>query len=365
MTSDFLYKNGTYPAQNLNQAKVRAATKRLHTKLSGLALDNVGISDYNRRYFGSHIKCDDVLRGHLTKYGYILEWALSGIKKDVNDLVLLDYGGGHGMLSLLAKESGVGTVIHNDIYPVSCLDAEKIGIDLSLQADHYVPGDINRVVEFCKGQNINCDVVANYDVIEHIYDIHDFLGKLNSLSDGPMSIFLASAANELNPRIKRILQKQHNEFEYQDRSEKFGRKPTDATRAILNIRREIITSYAPSLPVAAIDRLSLLTRGLMKHDIEAAVDSFKATGKYPDPIRHPTNTCDPYTGNWFEHLMDPYQLAHQLTRSGFSASVKCGYYDSAGSAFKASFKGVLNAFITNLGGQGLRIAPYYALFATK
>ena len=51
------------------------------------------------------------------------------------------YGGGHGMLALLAKASGIGTVIHNDIYKISCKDAQCIGNDLDLAADDDEGGD--------------------------------------------------------------------------------------------------------------------------------------------------------------------------------------------------------------------------------
>lgn len=361
----FLYKYGSYPKNHSSSVKVRCAAERLYTRLRELTMEGLEISDYNRRYFGSHVGHADVLRGHLAKYGYILEWALSGIDKNPENIVLLDYGGGHGMLSLLAKEVGVGTVIHNDIYPISCQDAEKIASAIGLRADHYVPGDIDGVCEYCKIHGISCDVVANYDVIEHIYDIDDFLGKLNTLSDGPMSVFLASAANNLNPRIRRLLQKQHHEFEYQDRPLKYGRKPTDAIRAILDIRKEIVSSRSPSLPVEKVEHLAVLTRGLMEREIVAAVDTYLATGKFPEPPKHPTNTCDPYTGNWFERLMDPHQLAASLSRRGFVTEVRCGYYDSSSNLLSRSLKAALNAAITVLGRHGLRLAPYFALYARR
>jgi len=43
--------------------------------------------------------------------------------------------------------------------------------------------------------------------------------------------------------------------------------------------------------------------------------------EFPNPIEHPTNTCDPYTGNWIEHLMNPYHLQETLIFNGFNAEV--------------------------------------------
>jgi hypothetical protein len=44
--------------------------------------------------------------------------------------------------------------------------------------------------------------------------------------------------------------------------------------------------------------LAKKTRGLMKDDIEKLVEEYIASGKITYQPDHPTNTCDPYTGNW-------------------------------------------------------------------
>lgn len=69
------------------------------------------------------------------------------------------------MLSLLAKECKIGTVIYNDIYDVSARDAEIIGKAIGDQADYYIPGDVNDVIDFLKEKSIKCNTIANYDVI--------------------------------------------------------------------------------------------------------------------------------------------------------------------------------------------------------
>ena len=58
------------------------------------------------------------------------------------------------------------------------------------------------------------------------------------------------------------------------------------------------------LPSRDLECLARQTRGLNRTDIERAVQSFLETCRMPMP-RHPTNTCDPYTGNWQEQLIDP------------------------------------------------------------
>jgi hypothetical protein len=60
---------------------------------------------------------------------------------------MVDYGGGLGLMSMLARRLGVGRVIYNDIYPASCRDAELIARQLGIPANDYVTGHIESVVE--------------------------------------------------------------------------------------------------------------------------------------------------------------------------------------------------------------------------
>ena len=180
-----------------------------------------------------------------------------------------------------------------------------------------------------------------------------------------MSIFLASAANERNPRINWALKKMHREFEYHDRTPRGGRKPTDTTRAIIELRRDIIVKTAPDLRADQVEQLALRTRGMIVRDIESAVDVYTKTGILPEHLSHATNTCDPYTGNWFEHLMDPDQLCSALASTGFSVDLLCGYYDSPSNLPRRLVKNTLNFLIRALGKRGLYLSPYFALSAYK
>lgn len=365
MTRSFSYFLGKYPPSSPFTDEIANAAESLYKKLQRFDLSSVNISEYNQRYFGSHIDTHDARKLNLTKYAFVLSWALAGSKKPLDELVFLDYGGGHGMLSLLAKEAGIATVIHNDIYPVSCEDARTIGQQLAIEADHYIPGDIDDVIKYLQQHSLNCDVLANYDVIEHIYDINDFLLKIPALSEGHLSVFLASAANETNPRIRRVLRQQHLHFEFQDRAYRQGRKPTDTTRALVDVRKEIISEHAPGLGAAEVENLAHLTRGKIKSEIIDDVNAYCDSGVLPDAPDHPTNTCDPLTGNWFEHLMDPHSLVRLLAQNSFEVSVECGYYDSPGSIVKRLVKHSLNAGIRVLGSKGLYLAPFYALRAVR
>jgi 2-polyprenyl-3-methyl-5-hydroxy-6-metoxy-1,4-benzoquinol methylase len=361
----YIFKFCNLPDDKSKLKIINEAADRLYYKLEKLDVKALNISDYNKKYFASRLK---ELKSNLQKYAYILLWATAGINIPPSKFVFLDYGGGCGVLSLLAKECGIGTVIYNDIYDVSARDAETIAKAIGNQADYYVPGDIDEVIDFLKERSISCNAIANYDVIEHIYDIEEFLRKISLISDHNLRVFLSSGANPHNPLIRRKLAKNHLKCEFLDREEVFGRKERDPLISYYKIRKEIIKSLNPDLSEDQISYLSSVTRGLIKSDIKKAVDEYLGRGtvtlqqKYP---QYPTNTCDPYTGNWAEHLMDINQLRNVLQNQDFQAYVLCGYYGDSNILVKRLATQVLNLWIKKSGKYGLMFSPFFTLYANR
>lgn len=340
---------------------VNEAADRLYCKLERLDLQNIEISDYNKKYFGSLVKN---LKSNLQRYAYILVWSITKTDIPLNKFVFLDYGGGSGMLSLLAKECNIGTVIYNDIYDVSARDAESIGKSIGNRADYYVPGDIDEVTDFLKEKSITCNAIANYDVIEHIYDIEEFLKKMSLISDNNFRVFFSSGANPYNPLIKRKLVKNHYICEFIDREQVYGRKERDPLKSYSKIRKEIIKNLNSDLSDDQIEYLSAITKGMIERDIKKVVNEYLTGGnitlkqKYP---KYPTNTCDPYTGNWAEHLMDIYQLRDILENENFHAYIWRGYYGDSNTLLKCIAARSLNLLIKKSGRHGLVFSPFFTL----
>ena len=151
--------------------------------------------------------------------------------------------------------------------------------------------------------------------------------------------------------------------ELEDREPRFGDKERDSRTAFLTLRKNIVSKAAPHLPPLMVAALAERTRGMRQDDIRAAVRRFQATGALPDTLSHPSNTCDPLTGNWCENLMDPHRLLKVLRNSGFEAQVLCGYYAFLkGSGIKSLLQAGCNAAISLLGRKGLALSPYYVLY---
>jgi hypothetical protein len=259
---------------------------------------------------------------------------------------------------MLAKELGVGTVIYNDIYDVSCRDAWLIARRIGCSADHYVHGDFEELLAFTKARDLALTAIASYDVIEHVYDTPAFLARLPHAVTG--SVVMASGANPFNLATRRALMKLHREFEYRDRKPRDGQKERDTTRSHLAIRREIIRQMGLPLPEPDAETLARQTRGLKRDDIESAVQRYIVDGRMPQPD-HATNTCDPYTGNWQERLMNPFSLADALRSGGCAdARVIAGYCGCRTShPVRRLAKRVINLAIRAGGPAGLAAAPFY------
>ena len=357
-----IYRHAKLPNNPELVDRTTFAQESLHDKLAAIDVDTLDLSEYNRAYLRRY---QAKLHSNLQKFAYILVWALAPVTKSLRDIVLLDYGGGAGILSLLARECGIGTVIYNDIYDVSCLDAETLGRAVSNVADGYVCGDLSDLTHHLATQSIACDVMVASDVIEHVHNVDGFLSQLSALSDHPFSIVMSTHANTLNPMLRRVLTRKQREVEYSDREYTRGHKKRDSLQSYLNIRREIIERCSDGmLPCDDVDTLARATRGMIESEIRDAVAQFAVTGELPPTPTHPTNTCDPLTGNWADRLEHPHKLANRFAVAGLKVRVLKGFYGVPNGSLKQHTGRVVDSAIRLLGADGLRLAPFFLLCAT-
>lgn len=332
-------------------------------RLQAIDYDALDISDYTKRYIRGYLRN---IRGVLQIYTYLMYISIESCNSSsLDEYVFVDYGGGTGIMSLLALEIGFGTVLYVDIYDVSCRDAELIAEKIGAMANKYICGDIDTICEYVKDSKISVDVIVSYDVIEHIYNIESFFSKIQTLNTENIRVVCASSANMYNPYIHQKRINSHRQTEAQDRRYEWGHKERDSLRSYADLRREIISGCAPHLSEKIVNDLAIRTRGLRKDDIEKCIQLFVESGDFSYRPVHPTNTCDPYTGNWNERLMSFLYLKEVLARNGFDFSCVCGYYGYSLSALRRSCKFVLNKLITAFGRNGFVFAPYYVLIAEK
>lgn len=363
----FVYPYSKLPSQPHLVSHIRSAAGKLYTKLFSLDIDSVNLSDYNKRYFG--LKMKNLIRS-LQLASYILSWSLAGFNKSYNNFHFIEYGAGTGLTSLLAKELGL-TVTYNDIYDVSVNDAKIIAESIGNAADFYIQGDMKTVVNFLKSRKMECNAIASNDVIEHIYNIEDFFSEISLIPGDQLSVVMSSGANPCHPYINRKLMKKQVELENADRTKQYGHKERDTLRAYKTVRSELISEYLTesNIRIAEGDFVKLVenTRGMNRDDIFQTVGKYLSTKRLPSPLKHPTNTCDPFTGNWAEHLMNPYHLSDALMSKGFDTVVVEGYYGYLSNPFQRFVGIALDLIIYSniLSRWALRLAPFYTIYGHR
>lgn len=363
---NFHYPLVSWPLDPTKLIKIRSSAIRLYTKLKDIDVMKLPISDYNKFYFGSIVK---LLPSFLQYYTFILGWAIGHCNIPDEDICFIDYGGGSGILTLLAKEYCFGKVIYTDIYDVSCRDARIIGETIGNPADLYLEGGTGELKEYLSRNPSFSFIIVSNNVIEHVYDTHEFLESLANLSPNVFRITLATEANALNPLIKRKMVALQKEVENRDREKTWGHKERDCLKAYKNVRREMIIDYCSShtihLTSNILEILVENSRGMIREDIFRCLDKYHKTGYLPPKPSHPTNTCDPYTGNWAERIMNPKKIIEILNNHGFKATLIPGRYGSGRNAWKRPVAAILNSIIAMLGPWGAFFARYYIIQATR
>lgn len=356
----YIYPTALLP-QNINLAsQINQAAESLFNKLCKVDTKKIGMSEYNQLKISEYL---DNPVANFQLYSYLLLLSLAENQVPLNKFVFIDHGGGSGLLSLLAKQLGLGRVIYNDIYDVSCKDTELLAKELEIQIDAFVCGDIDELIDYIKKHSISVNCISSRDVIEHIYDIDGFLRKLPFLSRNTFNVVFSSGANIRNPRIALQLRKTHLQSEYRERKAEWGHKERDALQSFFEIRKEIIKNYDESLNSKTVAKIAKKTRGLIKHDIEMCIDEYATKGEIRYKPDHATDTCDPYTGNWAEHLLDLNWLQNLLREEGFKAKIIGGYYSWSSNIYVRLVKNMLNKGLKYFGELALFYAPYYIISA--
>jgi len=274
----------------------------------------------------------------LSRDSYIVGRTVSESSKPLADMVLVEYGGGVGLHSLLARQLGVGTVIYNDIDHGMCEQAKVIGGDLGLKADHYVRGDIDALALFLEAHQIKADAITSSDVLEHIYDMDYFLQRLHSTCNRNAVMMLCTSANMFWYPFAKHAAKMQKEVETVGLEEQ-------GIPAFLKERMKIVREFAPSLSEDEVQRLGIHTRGLVSRDIAREVDRYVRDGQIAIAIEHPTNTCNPHTGSWAERSVNPYYLAEELSFSGFDTKVLPMPWEETSSLGNNILRSTLNIMI--------------------
>ena len=291
--------------------RLKEAAYRLDEKLEEVfpRLEEMGTSAYSLRYMNNVFGHASRRRANLTKYAHILSNALEPFDVDaLGSISMADYGGGHGTLGLLAREVGVGRVFHSDVNSISSNDARNVAAEIGLSAEAYFVGDSDHFREELEARNTKLDAIANYDVIEHVYNLGQYFVDLSAVTKKGGRWFMGSGANPYNAKIRKQLLEIHDELEVTGNKN----RPTPYRK----MRRSLIEEHEPSLLPEEVDKLMDATRGWRKEDILRAVDIYRSSGHVVSFCPPYFNTSDPRNGNWGENLISKeFYLQHPVLKN--------------------------------------------------
>lgn len=318
----------------------------LAARLQKIDYERLPISDYNKQYIGN---LKPVLPYYMQIYADCLIRGLDTTGVSPSSLTLVDYGGGSGFLSMLAKEIGVGSIIYLDLNPKSAETIQVLKELTQTGPDVILQGDSETLATWCEKNGVKPQLLVATDLIEHVYQLEPFFADLMRINS-QMQLIFTTASTPFNPYVKWKLHRLMKGCESGSLE-----SPNYYTQ-----REKYIREQKPYFSPAEVARWSKQTRGMTLGDIRQALDRMVL----PHPT-DPYNTCDPANGNWTERIL-PIQTYRSLAPAGYMFQVKKGFYnDKRNNLFVGVFCKGLNFLIRYSGKAGLWLAPFLVLIYNR
>ena len=325
-------------------AAFSALTASCAARLQAIDYNALPISDYNKRYIRA---IRPAMEYYLEIFARCLGHGLRATGLEPSNISLVDYGGGSGFLSILAKEAGFGQVIYIDLNPLSVETIRVLKRQTGTGPDIILEGSAETLLAYCRVHGISPHLLIATDLIEHVYDPAAFFDTLCSINHR-MQLIFTTASTPFNPIVKRRLHR------FMDGCE----SGVAVSPNYLSRREAFIRRHSPEFTPGQIVQWSRCTRGLIYEDIRKAI----ATGCLPRPA-DPHNTCDPATGNCTERILPIRDYRSFLSPHGYTLSVGKGFYNTHRRHLPIALCcRFLNALIRYSGRLGLLFSPFIFLW---
>ena len=267
--------------------------------------------------------------------------------KPVSETVIMDYGAGVGTLYMLAKLIGCRKVIYNDFLEEWRFSAMTIAEALNIHTDEYILGDIGDTLTQLRQKNISLDIITSRNVVEHIYKLEDFYESIYRYQPNAI-IFSSTTANYYNPGslVKHALW--HRKWEKEYYKERLS---------IIRNAKVLTDEKQQAL-------LAKATRGLAGTDLTNAISNFGNSGTISHPRVYFTNTCEPRTGVWAEHILPFNAYREKINSRHYNILFMPGFWDTHYTGtFKNVFSRTMNWLTKALGRKGVLFAPFIYVVA--
>ncbi len=317
---------------------IRQAAKTLVSQLKAIDYERLPISKYNKCYIA---RLKPVLSYYMKIYADCLLKGLESVGSAPKDITFIDYGGGSGFLSMLAKQAGIGRVIYIDLNPDSVDTIRVLKALAGTGPDIILHGDSDTLADWCSANKVKPQLLIATDLIEHVYDLSAFFANLAAI-DNKMQMLFTTASTPFNPYVKR----------------KLHRLMTTWEKEYYALRLHYIHLHFPALSPAEAKEAARKTRGLTFPHIRKAVEN----GSYP-LLKDAFNTCDPRNGNWTERIL-PIETYRSLAKPfGYQVQVGKGFYNTdRPNPISALISSGINGLIRISGKAGFLFAPFITLY---
>ena len=324
-----------------------------------LQVNPINISDeiYCRKYLNHLLQHK---RYYLNIYASVFDNLLSNTNLKKEEITLIDFGAGNGLLGLFAKYCGFRKVIINDVDKSFIEAAKNLSAQLEIPIHAFICGDIPELNSYCV--NDKPDAIIGTDVIEHIYNLQDFFSNIRQINPDIVSVFTTSANPENYFKVRQLKRLQLKDEFLGGTPDDFDLFGSEAHESFFKMRKSIIINIAPALNEDVVEKLTTATRGLNKTDIIKFVKIFQSENIFPEAISHNTNTCNPLTGSWTERILSIVEYQNIYTANNFSLIVYQGYYNEFKKGLKKILFMLLNKFTSIF---GIRFAPFIILVGKK
>jgi SAM-dependent methyltransferase len=170
------------------------------------------------------------------------------------------------------------------------------------------------------------DGIFSTEAIEHVHDLREMFDNCYRLLKPGGTAVIVNDSNRYNEAAR-----QHSWDGWTERDESWEHvewlksevRPVEHAEAKPYgvMREEIIRAAAPDLSDAAVGTLRFATAGMIRPDIEAAVERFRRDASLP--VRDEFGWCrNPETGEYSERLLDPFELREMLDQCGFDVRLR-------------------------------------------
>lgn len=291
--------------------------------LRNIPLDELSISDYNKKYIRRMLP---KMEYYADIYLNVIDFYCLTVDGFPYDHPVVDYGGGHGFLSILLKTLGAKHVIYVDNNPQSVAAAKAIKDHVGKGADVFICGEEEDLIEWCQNNEVKPSLLMGFDVIEHIYDLDKYFDNLFTAFPD-MNHSYTTASVEKNIFKTRKLKKQMYLDEY----------GTDTKQGYFDIRKQFIKNEFPALTDEEAHLWAADTRGMNYKDILLTV-SLKMDVTPKDDY----NTCNPETGSWTERILTEKEYRDLISRHGGGLFILPGKYNKSHKGIKKIVAKILN-----------------------